>query len=77
LEGGNIPDCAATIGLIERTPGKKVETIAGKPSGIMIRVALGTQDLTPYDCLLLGERRETDRVRGKKAGMATALFLRE
>jgi ribonucleotide monophosphatase NagD (HAD superfamily) len=31
--------------------------------------------LRPQDCLLVGDRLETDIVMGKKAGMATALVL--
>jgi NagD protein len=75
LEGGEIPDCAAMIGAVEGTTGKKVETIVGKPSDIMIRVAVEVMGLNPQDCLLVGDRLETDMVMGKKAGMATALVL--
>lgn len=75
VEGGEIPDCAAVIGAVEGTTGKKVEAIAGKPSDIMIRVAVDYMDLGPQDCVLVGDRLETDMVMGKKAGMATALVL--
>jgi arabinose operon protein AraL len=75
MEGGEIPDCAAMIGAVEGTTGKKVETIVGKPSEIMIRVAAEAVGLGPQDCLLVGDRLETDMVMGKSAGMATALVL--
>jgi len=75
VEGGEIPDCAAMIGAIEGATGKKVETIVGKPSDIMIQVAVDTMGLSPLDCLLVGDRLETDMVMGKKAGMATALVF--
>jgi NagD protein len=75
VEGGEIPDCAAVIGAVEGTTGKKVEAIVGKPSDIMIRVAVDYMDLGPQDCVLVGDRLETDMVMGKKAGMATALVL--
>ncbi len=75
VEGGEIPDCAAMIGAIEGATGKKVETIVGKPSDIMIRVAVGAMGLQPRECLLVGDRLETDMVMGKRAGMATALVL--
>jgi len=75
VEGGEIPDCAAVIGAIEGTTGKKVEAIVGKPSDIMIRVAVDHMALGPQDCVLVGDRLETDMVMGKKAGMATALVL--
>jgi NagD protein len=75
VEGGEIPDCAAMIGAVEGTTGKKVEAIVGKPSDIMIQVAVDYMGLRPQDCLLVGDRLETDMVMGKKAGMATALVL--
>jgi len=75
VEGGEIPDCAAMIGAIEGATGKKVETIVGKPSDIMIQVAVDAMGLSPENCLLVGDRLETDMVMGKKAGMATALVL--
>lgn len=75
VEGGEIPDCAAMIGAIEGATGKKVETIVGKPSEITIQVAVETMNLRPQDCLLVGDRLETDMAMGKKAGMATALVL--
>lgn len=75
VEGGEIPDCAAMIGAVEGATGKKVETIVGKPSDIMIQVAVKTMGLRPQDCILIGDRLETDIFMGKKAGMATALVL--
>ncbi len=75
VEGGEIPDCAAMIGALEGTTGKKVETIVGKPSDIMIRAAVDYMGLRPQDCILVGDRLETDMVMGKNAGMATALVL--
>ena len=75
VEGGEIPDCAAMIGAIEGATGKKVEAIVGKPSDIMIQVAVEAMGLRPQDCLLVGDRLETDMVMGKRAGMATAIVL--
>ena len=75
VEGGEIPDCAAMIGAVEGATGKKVETIVGKPSDIMIQVALEVMGLGSPECLLVGDRLETDMVMGKRAGMATALVL--
>jgi len=75
VEGGEIPDCAAMIGAVEGTTGKKVEAVVGKPSDTMIRVAVDYMGLRPQDCVLVGDRLETDMVMGKKAGMAAALVL--
>ncbi len=75
VEDGEIPDCAAMIGALEGATGKKVEVVVGKPSGIILQVAMEAMNLTPRDCLLVGDRIETDMIMGKKAGMATALVL--
>ena len=75
VEGGEIPDCAAMIGAVEGSTGIKAEAIVGKPSDIMIQVAVQTMGLSPKVCLLVGDRLETDILMGKKAGMATALVL--
>lgn len=75
VEKGEIPDCAAMIGAIEGATGKKVEIIVGKPSEVTIQVAVATMNLKPQDCLLVGDRLETDVAMGKNAGMATALVL--
>ncbi|MBI5967242.1 MAG: HAD-IIA family hydrolase [Deltaproteobacteria bacterium] len=75
VEGGEIPDCAAMIGAVEGATGKKVETIVGKPSEIMIQIAVDAMGLHLRDCLLVGDRLETDILMGKKVGMATALVL--
>lgn len=75
VEGSEIPDCAAMIGAIEGATGNKVETVVGKPSEITIQVAVEIMNLRPQDCLLVGDRIETDMAMGKKAGMATALVL--
>lgn len=75
VEGGEIPDCASIIGAVEGTAGIKVEAIVGKPSDIMIGVAVDSMGLGAQDCILVGDRLETDMVMGKKAGMATALVL--
>jgi NagD protein len=75
VEGGEIPDCAAMIGAVEATTGRKAEAVVGKPSDIMIRAAVDYMGLRPQDCILVGDRLETDLVMGKKAGMAAAVVL--
>lgn len=75
VEGGEIPDCAAMIGAVEGATGKRVEAVVGKPSDIMIRIAVDEIGLPSRACLLVGDRLETDMAMGKRAGMATALVL--
>jgi NagD protein len=75
VEGGEIPDCAGMIAAIEAVTEKKVEAIVGKPSPIMIQAALDVLQLKPADCILIGDRLETDIKMGKDSGIATGIVL--
>jgi len=75
VEGGEIPDCAGMIAAIEAVTQKKVEVIVGKPSPIMIQAVLDVLGLRPEDCILIGDRIETDIKMGKESGIATGIVL--
>jgi NagD protein len=75
VEGGEIPDCAGMIAAIEAVTEKKVEVIVGKPSPLMIQTVLDALGLRPEDCILIGDRIETDIKMGKEAGIATGIVL--
>jgi len=75
VEGGEIPDCAGMIAAIEAVTLKKVEVIVGKPSPLMIQAALDVMGLRPEECILIGDRLETDIKMGKEAGIATGIVL--
>ncbi len=75
IEGGDIPDAAAVIGALEGCSGRKVELVAGKPSMMIVNMALERLCLEASDCLMVGDRLETDILMGNKAGMSTALVL--
>jgi len=73
--GGEIPDCAGMIAAIEAVTEKRVEVIVGKPSPLMIQTVLDVLGLRPEDCILIGDRIETDIKMGKEAGIATGIVL--
>src|SRR5512139_1047084 len=75
VEGGEIPDCAGMIAAIEAVTEKKVEVIVGKPSPIMIQTVLNVMGLNPENCILIGDRLETDIKMGKDSGIATGIVL--
>ncbi len=75
VEGGEIPDCAGMIAAIEAVTEKKVEIIVGKPSPVMIQTVLDVLGLKPGDCILIGDRLETDIKMGKDSGIATGIVL--
>jgi NagD protein len=75
VEGGEIPDCAGMIAAIEAVTQKKVEVVVGKPSPFIIQAALEVMGLRPEDCILIGDRLETDIKMGKESGIATGIVL--
>jgi len=75
MPGGAIPDAGATIAALEHITGRKVEVVAGKPSPLIMEVALERLGLPAARCMMIGDRLETDIAMGKQAGMATAVVL--
>jgi arabinose operon protein AraL len=75
MPGGGIPDAGATIAALEHITGRKVELLAGKPSPLMMEVALTRLGLPAEHCLMVGDRLETDLRMGQQAGMKTAVVL--
>jgi HAD superfamily hydrolase (TIGR01450 family) len=75
VEGGEIPDCAGMIAAVEAVTGKTVEAVVGKPSPIILEVALEALGVAAADCVIVGDRIETDITMGKRLGLATVLVL--
>jgi arabinose operon protein AraL len=75
MPGGGIPDAGATIAALEHITGRKIELLAGKPSTLIVQVALERLGLPAGRCLMVGDRLETDIRMGQEAGMATAVVL--
>src|SRR5438309_1351364 len=74
-EEGEIPDCAGMIAAVEAVTAARVEVIVGKPSPIILEVALERLGLPARECAMVGDRVETDMVMGKRLGLATVLVL--
>jgi len=75
MVGGGIPDAGGTIAMLEHMTGCKVELLAGKPSKIMLQVALDRMGLPAKRCVMIGDRLETDIMMGKSALMLTGVVL--
>lgn len=75
VPGGGEPDCASIIAAIEACTNTRVEAVVGKPSHYMVDAALKMMNLPTADCLMTGDRLETDVYMGEAAGMATALMM--
>jgi arabinose operon protein AraL len=72
---GEIPDCAGMIAAVEAVTGEAVEIVVGKPSPIILEVALRRLGVAAADCVIVGDRLETDIVMGKRHGLTTVLVL--
>jgi HAD superfamily hydrolase (TIGR01450 family) len=66
-EDGEIPDCAGMIAA--------VEVVVGKPSPIILEVALAALGVPARECVMVGDRIETDILMGRRGGLATVLVL--
>jgi HAD superfamily hydrolase (TIGR01450 family) len=75
VEGGEIPDCAGMIAAVEAVTDRKVETIVGKPSPIILEVALAALGVAASEAAIVGDRLETDMVMGRRLGLGTVLVL--
>jgi phosphoglycolate/pyridoxal phosphate phosphatase family enzyme len=75
VEGGEIPDCAGMIAAVEAVTDRKVEAIVGKPSPIILEVALATLGVAAGEAVMIGDRIETDIAMGRRLGIATILVL--
>ncbi|URT72728.1 HAD-IIA family hydrolase [Cytobacillus firmus] len=75
MEVGDVPDCAGMIGAVEAVAGKSIDVQIGKPSNLTIEAALKILQLMPDECVMIGDRLETDIRMGIEAGMKTVLVL--
>ncbi len=75
VEGGEIPDCAGMIAAVEAVTDTRVEAIVGKPSPIILDVALASLGVAPSETAMVGDRLETDIAMGRRAGLHTVLVL--
>jgi NagD protein len=73
--GGGEPDAAAVIAAIEACSGVRCEAIVGKPSPLTVDYLRGRIGVPMAECLMVGDRLETDIRMANEAGMASALVL--
>ena len=73
--GPDIPGSGAMIHAIEGVTGRSVETLCGKPSAHVREMALDRLGVDASDCLVVGDRLDTDIALGEDADMTTALVL--
>ncbi|GAB2885251.1 HAD-IIA family hydrolase [Uliginosibacterium flavum] len=74
VEGGLEPAAGTILAAISAATGKK-PYIVGKPNSLMMMLAARKLGAHPEDCVMIGDRMDTDIVGGMEAGMKTILVL--
>jgi len=77
-DGRLVPGSGAIVGALARTVGREPDRVLGKPSDVARDLALERLGILPEgagDCLVVGDRLDTDLLLGERAGMTTVLVL--
>lgn len=69
------PGAGAIVAALSCCASKQPDIIVGKPNLPCYEVVLETLNLNPKDCLMVGDKIETDLLGARSAGMNTALVL--
>ncbi len=73
--GRGEPDCAAVTAAIEACTGTRKVASLGKPDPVMLTEALAGFDVDPAECVMVGDRLQTDIAMATRGGMSSALVL--
>ncbi len=74
VEGGTEPAAGVLLASIEAATGMK-PYVVGKPNSLMMIYAREMLGVAAGDCVMIGDRMDTDVVGGLEAGMRTCLVL--
>jgi 4-nitrophenyl phosphatase len=72
-EGREVPGSGAIINAVSGVAGREPEAMMGKPSRTAIAAVERRLGLSPEQCLIVGDRLDTDIAMGERAGMITVL----
>jgi len=70
---GDVPGSGAIINAVAGVVGREPDVVLGKPSAPARAVVRERLGLPPEDCLVVGDRLDTDVALGERAGMTTVL----
>ncbi len=73
--GGFVPGSGAVINAVRGVLDHDPDAVLGKPSATARDLVLDSLGLPPEECLVVGDRLDTDVALGAEAGMTTALVL--
>lgn len=72
-EDREVPGSGAIINAVAGVTGRKPDAIMGKPAPTAVEALERTLGVDAADCLIVGDRLDTDIAMGERAGMTTAL----
>ncbi|MGB9966083.1 HAD-IIA family hydrolase [Halobacterium hubeiense] len=72
-EDGPIPGSGAIIRAVAGVTGREPDAVLGKPSATTARLAADRLGVPSEDCVLVGDRLDTDVAMGERTGMTTVL----
>ena len=70
---GDVPGSGAIINAVAGVVGRDPDVVLGKPSDPALRIVGDRLGVPPSECLVVGDRLDTDIALGDRAGMTTAL----
>ena len=73
-EEGLVPGAGSIVSAL-RTASGQTPTVIGKPEPTTLLMSAKTMNLDPADCVMIGDRLDTDILAGARAGMLTAMVL--
>lgn len=73
-EEGLVPGAGSVIAAIQTASGVK-PVIIGKPEPTTLHMSAKKMGLSPADCVMIGDRLDTDILAGARAGMLSSLVL--
>ncbi|PSP76313.1 HAD family hydrolase [Halobacteriales archaeon QS_3_64_16] len=74
-DGHLVPGSGAIIHAVAGVAGQEPDIVLGKPSSEARDAAIGALELDPQQCLVVGDRLDTDIALGAGCGMDTAVVL--
>jgi HAD superfamily hydrolase (TIGR01450 family) len=74
---GDLADIGALIAAIEVASEHRLDKLVGKPDPLIVEVALERLGEESADCVIVGDQLDTDVLAGQRAGVPTALLLRD
>lgn len=72
-EDREVPGSGAIINAIAGVTGREPDAMMGKPAPSAVETIERTLELSAEDCLIVGDRLDTDIAMGERAGMTTVL----